>query len=88
MEVDESFSQKDDVQRRIRRQSDVERVETGDTDNEFPNLADVGDSDDDAESQSDTPSDDDQNPQPMPLKVSVGVILRVVTQCHTECKEG
>lgn len=80
--MDESFSQKDDVRRRVRRQSDVKKVETGDSDNEFPDLADVGASDDDAESESDT--DHDQSPQPTALKVSIGAILRVVTQCCTQ----
>ena len=64
MEVDESFAQRNEIQRRIRRQSDLENIggHSDDEDNELPDVADsdVSDSDGDAEG-SDISSDDDND---------------------------
>jgi hypothetical protein len=53
MEVDESFSQKEEVQQHVCRQSDVENMgasNSDDKDSELPDLADRGVSDNDADS--------------------------------------
>jgi hypothetical protein len=53
MEVDESFSQKEEVQWHVCWQSDVENMgasNSNDKDSELPDLADMGVSDDDADS--------------------------------------
>jgi hypothetical protein len=80
MEVDESFAQREEIQQRIRRQSDIEEAQTSDSDDqsdEFPDLANVGVSDDDTDSEgcSDAPDDDSDQDLPVPQqkkpKVSV-----------------
>jgi hypothetical protein len=85
MEVDESFAQRKETHRRICRQSDIEKARASNGDDEsdeFPDLANVGVSDDDTESCSnaadapDAPDDDSDQDLPVPQqkkpKVSVG----------------
>jgi len=74
MEVDESFAQREEVQQRIRQQSDIKKVEASKSDDEyteFPGLANVGVSDDDTEGHSDTLNDDQGLPQQKKSTVSV-----------------
>jgi hypothetical protein len=97
MEVDESFTQREEIQRHVHRQSDVEQTGASHSDDErveFPDLStgSVGDSHDnvDCYSNSNASASDDSDPQQKKSKASGGVvpISQNVTQYCTQNVKG